>query len=689
MSDLDREMLEVFLTDAEEQLTIFENELLNMEANPDDEETIKTIFRSMHTLKGSAGFVNLSEVESFTHKLENLLSELRDKHLKNNPEIIEILFQSKDILNSMINAISSNGEPPDRFKINEVEKMIKDIIKTSSTDIELEEDESQLEQQSMAESYFRVELKFRTDVFETGTDPILLIEDLSKQCIVISTAMNIKNVPLFPKINPFENQLSWKIIVQSPNGRKTIDDVFMFAAMDNDIVVEKIEKDELEVVEESKIGELLIREGYLEESEIEEIMDRHMKIGEELVKEGKVTKKIVDTMAEKQEEIRKIQRTNTLRIDTDKLDRIIESIGEVVVVKSRIRQIMERKGWMDLEEEATLTELDRYINNLQKDVMDTRMVPIKDTLLPFRRLVRDIAKKQEKDIDLEILGESTELDKTITEKIKDPLKHMLRNSIDHGIESPQERIGLGKKPKGNIILEASHQNGEVIITISDDGKGIDREAVTKKAIERGLIEKDKVLTQEEANKMIFRPGFSTAEQVTDISGRGVGMDVVKDNINSIQGEIEIQSEPGKGSTFTIHIPLTLAIIEGILISVGNNKMIIPIQSVVKFLPLEANKIHRVNHEQTIEFQNAYIPVIDLCRQLGFKDGTKGMLIIVQSGNSNIALIIDEVIGKYQIVIKSLEENFKKVKYCAGATVLGDGSVALILDAKSLIRSYRQ
>jgi len=689
MSDLDREMLEVFLTDAEEQLTIFENELLNMEANPDDEETIKTIFRSMHTLKGSAGFVNLSEVESFTHKLENLLSELRDKHLKNSPEIIEILFQSKDIINSMINAISSNGEPPDRIKINEVEKMIKDIIKTSSTDIALEEDVEEEQQQSMAESYFRVELKFRTDVFETGTDPILLIEDLSKQCTVISTAMNIKNVPLFPKIKPFENQLSWKIMVQSPHGRKTIDDVFMFASIDNDIVVEKIEKDELEVVEESKIGELLIREGYLEESEIEEIMDRHMKIGEELVKEGKVTRKIVDTMAEKQEEIRKIQRTNTLRIDTDKLDRIIESIGEVVVVKSRIREIMERKGWMDLEEEATLTELDRYINNLQKDVMDTRMVPIKDTLLPFRRLVRDIAKKQEKDIDLEILGESTELDKTITEKIKDPLKHMLRNSIDHGIEAPQERIRLGKNPKGNIILEASHQNGEVIITISDDGKGIDKEAVTKKAIERGLIERDKVLTQEEANKMIFRPGFSTAEQVTDISGRGVGMDVVKDNINSIQGEIEIRSEPGKGSTFTIHIPLTLAIIEGILISVGSNKMIIPIQSVVKFLPIEANKIHRVNQEQTIEFQNAYIPVIDLCRQLGFNDGTKGMLIIVQSGKSNIALIIDEVIGKYQIVIKSLEENFKKVKYCAGATVLGDGSVALILDAKSLIRSYGQ
>ena len=687
MSDLDSEMLEVFLTDAEEQLTILEGELLNMEANPDDEETIKTIFRSMHTLKGSAGFVNLSEIESFTHKLENLLSDLRDKKIKNSPEIIEILFQSKDVLNAMINEISSKGEPPDQAKINEVEKMISDITKTVSAESDQEENEDEQKESISNKSYYRIELKFRSDVYETGTDPILLIEDLSRQCTVVSTAMKIKNVPLFPKLNPFENQLSWKIIVESQHGRKPIDDVFMFAAIDNDIIIERIEEDELEVVEESRIGELLIREGYLDEAEIEEVMDRHMKIGEELVKEGKVTKKIVDTMAEKQEQIRKIQRTNTLRIDTDKLDRIIESIGEVVVVKSRIRQIMERKGWMDLEEEATLTELDRYINNLQKDVMDTRMVPIKDTLLPFRRLVRDIAKKQEKEIELEILGESTELDKTITEKIKDPLKHMLRNSVDHGIESPEERKSAGKDPRGKIVLEASHQNGEVLIQISDDGKGIDKEAVSKKAIERGLLEEGKVLTQEEANKMIFRPGFSTAEKVTDISGRGVGMDVVKDNLNSIQGEIDIRSIPGEGSMFTIHIPLTLAIIEGILISVANNKMIIPIQSVVKFLPIESEKIHRVNDEQTIEFQNSFIPVIDLSRQLGFSDGCKEMLIIVQSGKSNIALIIDEVIGKYQIVIKSLEENFKKVKYCAGATVLGDGSVALILDAKSLIRSY--
>ena len=687
MSDLDSEMLEVFLTDAEEQLTILEGELLNMEANPDDEETIKTIFRSMHTLKGSAGFVNLSEIESFTHKLENLLSDLRDKKIKNSPEIIEILFQSKDVINAMINEISSKGEPPDQAKINEVEKMISDITKTVSAESDQEENEDEQKESISNKSYYRIELKFRSDVYETGTDPILLIEDLSRQCTVVSTAMKIKNVPLFPKLNPFENQLSWKIIVESQHGRKPIDDVFMFAAIDNDIIIERIEEDELEVVEESRIGELLIREGYLDEAEIEEVMDRHMKIGEELVKEGKVTKKIVDTMAEKQEQIRKIQRTNTLRIDTDKLDRIIESIGEVVVVKSRIRQIMERKGWMDLEEEATLTELDRYINNLQKDVMDTRMVPIKDTLLPFRRLVRDIAKKQEKEIELEILGESTELDKTITEKIKDPLKHMLRNSVDHGIESPEERKSAGKDPKGKIVLEASHQNGEVLIQISDDGKGIDKEAVSKKAIERGLLEEGKVLTQEEANKMIFRPGFSTAEKVTDISGRGVGMDVVKDNLNSIQGEIDIRSIPGEGSMFTIHIPLTLAIIEGILISVANNKMIIPIQSVVKFLPIESEKIHRVNDEQTIEFQNSFIPVIDLSRQLGFSDGCKEMLIIVQSGKSNIALIIDEVIGKYQIVIKSLEENFKKVKYCAGATVLGDGSVALILDAKSLIRSY--
>ncbi len=686
MSDLDSEMLEVFLSDAEEQLKILENELLNMEANPNDEETIKTIFRCMHTLKGSAGFVNLKQIEAFSHKLENLLSELRDKKIKNSPHIMDILFQSKDILNEMIDAISSRGQEPEQEKIREVERMIVDATTTEKGANGFEDDEQVV--QAPKSAFFRIELNFRTDVYETGTDPILLIEDLSNHCNVISTAMKIKNVPPLPDLNPFENTLSWKIMVESEQGRKTIDDVFMFAALDNDIIVEQINQDEIEIVDDARLGELLIREGYLEESEIEDTIDRHIKLGEELVKEGKATKRLVDSIAKKQEELRKIQRTSTLRIDTDKLDRIIESIGEVVVVKSRIRQIMEKKGWMDLEEEATLTELDRYINRLQKDVMDTRMVPIKDTLLPFRRLVRDLAKNQGKEIELEIRGESTELDKTITEKIKDPLKHMLRNSVDHGIETPQEREKAGKFRQGRIILEASHQNGEVQITISDDGKGIDREAVSKKAIERGLIEKDKVLTQQEANKLIFNAGFSTAQVVTDISGRGVGMDVVKDNLNSIQGEIDIKSVPGQGSTFTIHIPLTLAIIDGILISAGNNKLIIPIQSVVKFLPLDEAAIHRVNEKNTIEFQGKYIPVVDLSKQLGFADGTKEMLIIVESANSNVALMIDEIIGKYQIVIKSLEENYKKVKYCAGATVLGDGSVAFILDAKSLIRSYK-
>jgi two-component system chemotaxis sensor kinase CheA len=377
-----------------------------------------------------------------------------------------------------------------------------------------------------------------------------------------------------------------------------------------------------------------------------------------------------------------------LRIGTEKLDRILESIGEVVVVKSRIRQIMERKGWMDPEEEATLTELDRYINHLQKDVMDTRMVAIKDTLLPFRRLARDLAKKQNKLIDFEIKGENTELDKTITEKIKDPLKHMIRNSIDHGIETPEERERLGKSRTGYMLLEASHQNGEIMIKVEDDGKGIDLLAVSNKAIEKELIEPDKILTQEEANKIIFNPGFSTAKQVTDISGRGVGMDVVKDNINMIHGDIEVQSKPGKGTSFMIHIPLTLAIIDGILINVGSNKLIIAIQSVVKFLPLNEKDLHNVNNRSTIEFQNEFLPVIDLASFLGFTPGKKEMLIIVQSGNTNIALIIDEVVGKYQIVIKSLEENFKKVEHCSGATVLGDGNVALILDAKSLIRSFK-
>ncbi len=688
MSNLDSEMLEVFLIDAEEHLSILENELLNLESDPENPETVKIIFRSMHTLKGSAGFVNLTDIESFTHKLEELMSALRDGRIKNSPEIIEVLFQSKDIIHQMVNAASSQGDYPDPKKINEVEYLIKKAGEAAISDESANSDAGKQENREVKDRFFRIEMCFRQDVFETGTDPLLLIEDLAAHCAIKQSVMKIKDVPLFQTLDPFVNYLSWVIIVESPQGKSAIDDVFIFAAMDNDIVVESISEEEISVAEDSKIGEILVKEGYLEESEINETLDRHKKIGEELVKDGKITKKVVDSIAQKQQEIRKVQRASTLRIETDKLDRILESIGEVVVVKSRIRQIMERKGWMDLEEEAALTELDRYINHLQEDVMDTRMVAIKDTLMPFRRLVRDLAKKQDKLIDFEIKGESTELDKTITEKIKDPLKHMLRNSIDHGIETPEEREKAGKSKIGSILLEASHQNGEVMIRIKDDGKGIDPVAVTKKAIEKELIEPDKRLSQEEANKIIFSPGFSTAKVVTDISGRGVGMDVVKDNINIIHGDIEVHSEPGAGSEFLIHIPLTLAIIDGILITAGFNKLIIPIQSVVKFLPLNPKDLHNVNNRSTLEFQNEFIPVIDLAAFLSFQPGKKEMLIIVQSGNTNVALIIDEVIGKYQIVIKSLEENFKKVDHCSGATVLGDGKVALILDAKSLIRSIR-
>jgi len=662
MSNLDSEMLEVFLTDAEEHLSILENELLNLENDPENPETIQTIFRSMHTLKGSAGFVNLSDIESFTHKLEELMSALRDGRITNNPEIIEVLFQSKDIIHQMVNAASSRGDYPEPKKVNEVEYLIKKAGEAAAS-VPMPKETGEKDTLKEEERYFRVEMNFRSDVYETGTDPLLLIEDLANHCKIKQSVMKIKDVPLFPSLDPFVNKLSWVVTVDSPGGRKEIDDVFIFAAMDNEIVIEPISEDEIRMNEDSKLGEILVKEGYLEESEINETLDKHQKIGEELVKDGKVTKKIVDSIAQKQQEIRKIQRASTLRIETDKLDRILESIGEVVVVKSRIRQIMERKGWMDLEEEAALTELDRYINHLQKDVMDTRMVAIKDTLLPFRRLVRDLAKKQGKLIEFEIKGESTELDKTITEKVKDPLKHMLRNSVDHGIESPEERERAGKSKTGSILLEASHQNGEVIILIQDDGNGIDPLAVTRKAVEKGLIEPDKVLTQEEANKIIFSPGFSTAKVVTDISGRGVGMDVVKDNINVIHGDIEVHSEPGKGSEFLIHIPLTLAIIDGILITAGCNKLIVPIQSVVKFLPLNKKDLHNVNNRSTLEFQNAFIPVIDLADFLSFEPGKKEMLIIVQSGNTNIALIIDEVIGKYQIVIKSLEENFKKVDHC--------------------------
>jgi len=669
-----------FFSDAKEQLEYLEMDLLNLESSYFDAEILNRIFRAVHTIKGSAGFAGFREVESFAHISENLIHLIREKELETNEEILEILLKSKDQINKMVNyRISGKVLENDQTISLLTEKINKLTIKeTTVLNNELSVNKSN------SKNFYKILLEFNENLFETGTNQLKIIEELSESFEIIESNIIVKKIPPLNDINIFCNYLSWQIIVAGNGILDDLNSIFMFISVDNNIKIEEISKSSLQTFD-SRIGEILVKKGLLKDSEIEEAMKDHIPLGENLIKKGNVTRKIVNSALEEQKKSRSITKLNTIRINTEKLDEIIDVVGEVVVTKSKIRTLMEKKGWLELEEEAILEELERYINVLQSAVMKTRMVPVKETFMQFRRTVRDLSHQQNKKIDLQIIDEDTELDKNVIEKLKDPLKHMIRNSIDHGIELPSERMGMGKPEMGTLTLKAFHEGGEVIIEITDDGRGIDRKKILETGIKKGLISIEQSYTDEEILHLIFEPGFSTAERVTDISGRGVGMDVVKSNLDSIRGSISINSQSQKGTSFRINIPLTLAIIDGILIRVGNGKFIVPIHSVTEFLILNRKKLINVNKEEfVIPFRGKYVSVMKLSELFNIENSESEILMIIQSAGQYLGILIDEVIGKYQVVIKSLEENYKKVNFISGASILGNGSVAMILDTNALM-----
>ncbi len=682
MSIENSEIEVAFFTDAKEQLDALEGELLNLETNDCDEETLNKIFRAMHTIKGSAGFAGFREIESFTHNVENLMHIIREGSLEINEDILQILLDSRDLINNMVE-FRTKGEILDSEK--NVEMLESEISKFTDRIIKKVANKNEKNEGNVSvKNYFRIHLEFNENLYETGTDPLLIIEDLSQNFEILESNIIVKNIPLISSLDPYKNYLNWQIIAAGKGSIQDLESIFMFVSLDNKVTIDSIAEEEIKFSGE-RLGEIFVSKGFLKESEVEEVMKEHIPLGEDLIKKGAVTKKMVDNAVEEQKKFRSVVQMNTIRINTDKLDEIIDAVGEVVVAKSRIRASMEKKGWLEIDEESMLEELDRYVDILQKSVMKTRMIPIKDTFIQFRRMVRDLSHQQQKQVDFNIIGEDTELDKNVIEKLKDPLKHMIRNSIDHGIESPFERMEIGKPASGTLTLKAFHEGGEVIIEIVDDGRGLDKEKIKKKANSLGFTDENMEITEEEIYKMIFKPGFSTAEKITDISGRGVGMDVVLSNLNSIRGNINVKSKKNAGTTFRINIPLTLAIIEGILIKVRNNYFIIPIHSVTEFLTIENDKFIGINKKNTaIPFRNKFISVINLAELFELGETKPQILTVIQSSNQYLGILVDEVIGKYQVVIKSLEENYRKVEYISGATLLGNGSIAMILDINALI-----
>ena len=533
------------------------------------------------------------------------------------------------------------------------------------------------------------------NLFETGTDPLGLIKELSDFCDVLDVNVNLSRIPEIYELNPEGCYLTLTIFVKTSDSLKRLQDVFIFIEFYNEIEIEEVTddfKDGLDqTLAEKLTGEILVERGIVEEEDIEEALEEQNRIGEILSKRGKVSKKQVEKVVGEQTKVRNIKEKSSIKVDTYKLEQLMNSMAELVISQAKVRDLVfQFHNNKETEFVTAFDEVDKRIKDLQEEIMKVRMVPIGDTFIRFKRLVRDLSKKQGKEIALEIKGKETELDKNIIEQIADPLKHMIRNSIDHGIELPEEREQEGKNRVGKITLSAYHKEGSIIIKVVDDGAGLDKDKILRKAIDKGIVNREDKLKDEDIYQLIFAPGFSTAQVVTETSGRGVGMDVVRSNIERLRGTVNISTALNQGTTFKIKLPLTLAIIDGMAIKVGEENFIIPMNAIYEFIQPAPEHLKTVKGKgEVVKVRDNYITLTRLHSLFNIEaketDPTKAIVVVVHDEGKKTCLLVDEILGQQQAVVKSLEDNYTYVEGMAGATILGNGNVAMILDISTIIK----
>lgn len=688
------ELVQVFLEESEDEVRELEAGLIKLEEDQDDESTINRVFRAAHTIKGSAGLVGFDDVSNFTHNIENILDRIRNRDLRITKKLITNLLTAVDLLKRLINS-SSEGEEIDKVEIENVTMILKRFTGGPKPPEDLQQTKAKKEFQEEAR-ILNIALRFKSDILATGQDPIMLIRELADNGETIETIASTEAIPDFYNINPTTCYTWWDVKLKTTRPLSDIQNIFLFVIDENDIVIEDISDHFKEGVDlslaEKPIGEILVERGMVKPSDLEDVLKEHKTTGEVLVEKGKVPKEVVEKMAFAQSQSRKLAKAATIRVDTDKLDKLVNLVGEMVISVARMSQLASEveDDTMSRPLQGASASLERISRELQEQVMRVRMVPVEGTFNRFRRVVRDLSFELGKKIEIRMSGTDTELDKNVIEQIGDPLKHMIRNSIDHGIESPEERIKLGKSPEGTIWLKAFQREGNIFIEISDDGKGIDKAKVLEKAVEKGLAEAGKSYTDKEIFEMLFAPGLSTKEKVSELSGRGVGMDVVRKNIEDLHGSVEILSERGKGSTFRIKLPLTLAIIDGMMVRVGTEVLTIPLSVIDKSVRPSKAEVKTVEGRgELVDIRGDYIPLVRIYELFNIPsektDPTDALVVVLQSTDSRFGVLVDDVLGQTQAVIKSIDKNFKKIEGTSGATILGNGRVSLILDVHGIER----
>ncbi|AEJ18952.1 CheA signal transduction histidine kinase [Gracilinema caldarium DSM 7334] len=686
---------DAFKEEATDLLSTLENQLLELEQDPNNNETISAIFRAMHTIKGSAAMFGFDEIARFTHQVENAFDRLRNGLIPVSKRLIDITLRARDVISTLL--VDPNADIQQEMNFLEQEfntlgaQEVNEKDRTESKKQNVDIDQPQSKSEGMIT--YRIYFAPKEELFKNGTNPLRLIEELY-ELGHLSVIARKSTIPILSQLNPESCYISWDITLTTDKGIDAIKDVFIFV---EDIAnIDITPTDQIDKVK--RIGEILVDRGIASPEVIEDVEQDKRKIGEILVEKQIVKPEDIQSALVEQEHLKQLKErqeitTASIRVPSHRLDALVDLVGELVTLQARLARtaVTIQDGSL-----TTISEqFERLVSQLRDTTMGIRMLPIGTTFNRFRRLVRDLSSQLGKEINLITEGEETELDKTVIEKLTDPLVHIIRNSVDHGIEKPEEREEKGKLRSGTISLSAFHSGAYVLIRVSDDGAGMNRERIYAKAIEKGLIAETTPLTalsDQDIFQLIFAPGFSTATNVTNVSGRGVGMDVVKRQIDSLGGSVIIESSLGKGTNITLKIPLTLAIIDGLLVRVSNELYVIPLSVVDGCVEIQRDELQlKQKSRSIITYRQRVLPYIAL-RELFTIPGTKPaieQIVVVNALDTTIGFVVDQVIGDYQTVIKPLGLLFKKNEGLSGATILGDGTVALIVDVNRLASLVQQ
>ncbi|QTA82971.1 Chemotaxis protein [Desulfonema limicola] len=724
---------DIYHQEAEELLADIEEAVLDLEAKPYDNGCIDRIFRSIHTIKGSGAMFGFDKISEFSHYIETILDYVRSGKLQVNSKFIDLILASRDHIKSMLN-------PGEDLILTEDERSIRliksfqsilpqdlrlDKLKSGLLKLEpekLEPEKNIQEKESFddvlslsgkhQEQTFHILFRPGLDILINGTDPILLLNELRNMGHCIIKALT-GDIPLLKNIDADKCFLAWEIFLITEYNKNAVYDVFIFVKEGSQVIIKNIQpsREAEELV--PRLGDILINRGDAAPQDVNEILDKYQeKIGESFIKSGIVTPSIINSALIEQKFLTKEagkKGAGSLRVSSNKLDNLINLVGELVITQARISQLAKQADdieEIDLEKKSAsmgllladlanpIEILERLTADLRDCALDMRMIPIGTIFGKFRRLVRDLSAELGKDIELELYGAETELDKTVIERLNDPLMHLIRNSIDHGIRTPDTRVQHGKNRTGKIKLTAAHKGPHVAITIEDDGMGFDWEAIKQRAIEKGLIKENAELNQNQIFSLVFLPGFSTARQLTSISGRGVGLDVVKQEIDSLGGTIQIKSITGKSTCITMLLPLTLAIIDGLLMEAGDSYFVLPLSLVAECTEIKKEFIDADHERNMLLIRKELIPFIRLKEIFAISGAKKSLadedlidhhLAVVRADGFHIGIVADRIIGNIQTVIKSLDKRYQNAEGISGAAIMGDGSLALVIDISGLIR----